>query len=85
MQLGVDTQRGKTELQVVFDIAFPALPCCGTPERVQLPRQALQAPDAALAQLFSWTRWTLPVPMSGTQAQASHECACGVCAARGVC
>ena len=36
MQLGVDTQRGKTELQVVFDIAFPALPCCGTPERAAL-------------------------------------------------
>ena len=32
MQLGVDTQRGKTELQVVFDISFPALPCCGTSE-----------------------------------------------------
>ena len=28
-QLGVDTQRGKTELQVLFDITFPALPCCG--------------------------------------------------------
>ena len=42
--------------------------------------------DAARVQLFSWMRWTLLAPTSGTRAQASHECAnCCVIVTHGVC